>query len=93
MEGFGDQFFGDVGAVGVGGVDEVDAEVDGAAEGFDGGVVIFGGPQMPGPVMRMAPKPRRWTGALPPNETVPAKLAVILFAVIVASKKLAGYSF
>ena len=32
VEGFGDQFFRDIGAVGVGSVNEVDAEFDGAAQ-------------------------------------------------------------
>src|SRR5579872_431038 len=45
----------------------------------------FGGPQMPCPVRRMAPKPRRWTVSSPPSDTVPAKLAEISFALIVAS--------
>ena len=35
-ERFGDQFFRDVGAVGVGGVNEVDAELDGAAQRGEG---------------------------------------------------------
>src|SRR5260370_18604011 len=35
----------------------------------------FGGPQMPSPVRRIAPKPRRWTEISPPSETSPAKLA------------------
>jgi len=42
MEGFGDEFFGDVGAVGIGGIDEVDSEFDGAAESGDGGIAIGG---------------------------------------------------
>src|SRR5580658_5516002 len=42
----------------------------------------FGGPHIPLPVTRMAPKPRRWTEALPPSETVPAKLAETFFVVI-----------
>lgn len=43
MEGLGDEVLGDVGAVGVGGVNEVDAELDGAAEGGNGGVAVFWG--------------------------------------------------
>jgi hypothetical protein len=42
VEGFRDEFFRDVGAVGVCRVDEVDAELDGAAEGRDAGVAICG---------------------------------------------------
>ena len=41
-EGFGDQFFGDIGAVGVGGVDEVDSKFNGATQGGDGGSMIGG---------------------------------------------------
>ena len=50
----GDKFLGDEGAIGVGGIDEVDAQFDGAAEGGECGCRV-GGPQIPGPVMRMAP--------------------------------------
>src|SRR5579871_2074677 len=32
----------------------------------------FGGPQIPSPVMRMAPKPRRLTVSSPPSVMVPA---------------------
>src|SRR2546428_10095423 len=39
----------------------------------------FGGPQIPSPVRRMAPKPRRWTKISPPSETVPATLAEFSF--------------
>src|SRR5229473_6358993 len=35
----------------------------------------FGGPQMPSPVRRIAPKPRQCTEISPPSETSPAKLA------------------
>ena len=42
VEGLSDEFFGDVRAVGVGGVDEVDSQFNGAAEGSDGGGVIVG---------------------------------------------------
>jgi len=42
MQRFGDELFADVGAVGVGGVDEVDAEFDGAAQDVDGFGVILG---------------------------------------------------
>src|SRR6266849_462175 len=39
----------------------------------------FGGPQMPSPVSRIAPKPRRCTEISPPSETSPAILAEISF--------------
>src|SRR5437660_2641278 len=45
----------------------------------------FGGPQMPSPVRRIAPKPRRWTEISPPSEIFPAKLAEISFLFILTS--------
>src|ERR1700675_139407 len=45
----------------------------------------FGGPQMPSPVRRIAPKPRRWTEISPPSEIFPAKLAEISFLFIMTS--------
>src|SRR5260370_18047628 len=44
-----------------------------------------GGPQMPSPVRRMAPKPRRWTEISPPSEIFPAKLAEISFLFMLSS--------
>ena len=76
LERLGDQLFGDVGAVGVGGVDEVDAELDGAAQGGECGVDDRRvGPRFPCPVMRMAPKPMRLTVRSPPRVMVPACVA------------------
>src|SRR3954447_15477407 len=37
-----------------------------------------GGPQMPLPVMRIAPKPRRWTSRSPPILKVPEAVAVAI---------------
>src|SRR6266403_797452 len=45
----------------------------------------FGGPQMPSPVRRIAPKPRRWTEISPPSEIFPARLAEISFLFILTS--------
>src|ERR1700730_6282750 len=44
----------------------------------------FGGPQMPSPVRRIAPKPRRCTEICPPSEPSPAKLAEssLLFMIV-----------
>ncbi len=42
MQRFADQFLGDIRAVGVGGVDEVDAEFDGAAQDADAFVAVVG---------------------------------------------------
>src|SRR5215210_5576754 len=38
-----------------------------------------GGPQIPSPVMRIAPKPSRFTSTSPPRETVPAAAASLSF--------------
>src|SRR5580700_1264708 len=38
-----------------------------------------GGPQMPSPVRRIAPKPSRCTDSSPPSKTFPAKLAETSF--------------
>src|SRR6266446_7406591 len=45
----------------------------------------FGGPQMPSPVRRIAPKPRRWTEISPPSEIFPARLAESSFLFILTS--------
>ena len=42
VEGFGDEVLADLGPVGVGRVDEVDAQLHGAAQHSDGLVVVFG---------------------------------------------------
>src|SRR6476659_7985887 len=41
---------------------------------------VAGGPQIPGPVMRIAPKPRRVTVSSPPMANVPAAVAVTFTA-------------
>src|SRR5208283_926217 len=46
----------------------------------------FGGPQMPSPVRRIAPNPRRCTEISPPNETSPAVFAESSFLFMIASK-------
>src|SRR6266705_4522468 len=43
----------------------------------------LGGPQMPSPVRRIAPKPRRCTEISPPSETSPAKLAESSFLLMI----------
>ena len=63
------------GPVGVGGVEEVDAELDGPPQHRTAVAGSSGGPQMPSPVMRMAPKPRRMTGRSPPSLKVPLGVA------------------
>src|SRR6267143_1545301 len=53
----------------------------------------FGGPQIPSPVRRIAPKPRRCTEISPPSETSPAKVAEssILFIIDLQNPSLALY--
>ena len=59
MKSFGDQFFRGAGTVRIGRVDEVDAEFNRAAQRGQRAGLIDRRPQMPLPVMRMAPKPMR----------------------------------
>src|SRR6266853_1704915 len=49
-------------------------------------LLSFGGPQMPSPVRRIAPKPSRCTEISPPNETFPAAFAESSFLFILTSK-------
>src|SRR5437879_6184669 len=51
---------------------------------------FLGGPQMPSPVRRIAPKPRRCTEISPPSETSPAKLAEssFLFMIVLQNSPL-----
>src|SRR5215471_10969060 len=44
---------------------------------------FLGGPQIPSPVRRIAPNPRRWRETSPPSKTLPAKLADISFAIMI----------
>jgi hypothetical protein len=63
MEDLGDQFLADPGAVGVGGVDQVDAQLGNSPQHRPGGVRIRRrAPDpvaAPSPVIRIAPKPIR----------------------------------
>ena len=77
IERLGDQFFRCAGPVGVGRINQVDAKLDGAAQRRERCGFVGGGPQMPGPVMRMAPKPRRFTVRSPPSLKAPAAAAVM----------------
>jgi hypothetical protein len=79
----GDELLGDVGPVGLGRVDEVDAQLGQPLEHRDRLVVVGGRPQMPSPVMRMAPKPRRVTSRSPPMLNVPEAAAVVAMATTV----------
>src|ERR1700686_2569929 len=84
-QGFGNQFLAYVRPVGICGVDEIDVEFHGTAKNRQRPLQIFGGAQMPSPVRRIAPKPRRWTEISPPSEIFPAKLAEISFFFILTS--------
>ena len=50
-----DQLLGEIGAIGIGGVDEIDAEVGQPAQRLQSFVAIGVGPQIPLPTMRIAP--------------------------------------
>ena len=49
----------------------------------------LGGPQMPGPVSRMAPNPMRLTRSSPPSEIVPAADAGVALAPLMSASPLA----
>src|SRR5437660_8335188 len=68
---FSDQFFADVGTIRICGIYKIDTEIDGATQNVDCGRGILRRPQIPSPVIRMAPKPIRWTLSAPPSDTVP----------------------
>src|SRR5205807_7792707 len=53
----------------------------------------FGGPQMPSPVRRMAPKPRRCTEISPPSKTSSATLAESSFLFMIDLQKFPFDSF
>ena len=65
MERLADEFLGHIGPVGIGGIDEVHAELRQALQRRPR--LSSGGPQMPAPVTRIAPKPSRWTVMSPPT--------------------------
>jgi hypothetical protein len=72
----GDQRLADLRTVGVRGVDEVDVESDRLAQRGLSPLPVRRLPQMPWPVIRMAPKPSRLTVRSPPMPIVPAVVAV-----------------
>ena len=82
MERFRDDLLADVGPVGVRGVDEVNVEFDLRWRTRLASARSLGSPQMPSPVRRMAPNPRRWTGVLPPRKKVPLDCAEIVAVVL-----------
>src|SRR5437588_2962287 len=47
-----------------------------------------GGPQIPSPVRRIAPKPRRWIESSRPRQTFPARLAETSFLFTITSMNL-----
>src|ERR1700675_4171734 len=53
----------------------------------------LGGPQMPSPVRRMAPKPRRCTEISPPSETSPATLAESSFLFMIRPPNFSFYPY
>jgi hypothetical protein len=65
IERLADQLLGDIGPVGVGGVDEIDAKLRQSFSVRVASAMLSGGPQTRGPAMRMAPKPSRWISMSP----------------------------
>src|SRR5262249_44354788 len=63
---FADEFLGHIWPVRVRGVDEINSEFGKTLQRPDGFCRSKGGPQMPGPVIRIAPKPRRGIFMSPP---------------------------
>ncbi len=68
---FTEQAFADARPVGVCGINEVDAEVDGLLNDVLGILFIFGGPMIPSPQRRIAPNPSRFTVNSPSRSNVP----------------------
>ena len=85
MQRLGEDQLADVGPVGVGGVDEVDTELDGSAYDRRASSRSFGSPQMPWPVIRMAPKPSRYTGPRSMISNVPLCWATVMVATTVSA--------
>ena len=81
MQRLRDQLLADVRAVGVGGVDEVDAELDRAPQHGERSSRSGGSPQIPSPVMRIAPNPSRFT-VMSAMSNVPAAVASAMAAIV-----------
>ena len=73
MKCLADELLGDMGPIGIRGVDEIDPEVGNFPK--IASALSTGGPQMPGPVRRMAPKPRRCTSISPPLSRIRSRPA------------------
>src|ERR1700694_1503165 len=73
---FADQLLAHVRSIGIGGVDEVDSQLDCPAQHADCLGAVLRLPQISGPVSRMAPKPSRWT-VLSPSRKVPLGLTSV----------------
>lgn len=59
IENLTDELLGNFWTVGIGGIDEIDPKLDKAFRVWIASAMSTGGPQTRGPVMRIAPKPRR----------------------------------
>ena len=81
MKRFADQLLRHVRPVGIGGVDEIDAKLGQPFQRAEGFRPVPGSPQMPLPVMRMAPKPRRLISISPPILNFP-DFAASSFAIL-----------
>ena len=82
MKRFADQLLRHVRPVGIGGVDEIDAKLGQPFQRAEGFRPVLGSPQMPLPVIRMAPKPRRLISISPPILNFP-DFAASSFAILV----------
>lgn len=72
---FGNQLLANLGTIGIRGVYEVHSAFHDPAQQFDGRAATLRRAQIPGPVIRIAPKPRRLTMRSPANVTDPSALA------------------
>ncbi len=77
MQRFADQLFGHIGAVGIGRVNEIDGDLGQATQGCQRSGLVCRRPQIPGPVIRIAPKPRRLM-VMVPIENCPDAAAEIV---------------
>ena len=85
-----DKLLGDIRPVGVRSVDEIDAKLRQAFECPDRLCPVKRRPLDAGPVMRIAPKPRRWTSMSPPILNEP-DLRVSSFAIVLIPSALAQF--
>ena len=91
MEGFADNFIGDMRAIVIAGVYMVRSELNGLAHHGHGGLAVCGGPKAMGPVSCMAPYPMRLSAILAP--LAPPDLALHALIIGPAGQSSEGWSF